>query len=288
MKKIKKYKTQLANFFSWRYLFLIITLALTSCNTQVAQSIRSNKNQHQNLKVKYINGSEFEIYSAQSQMSENPVLTFYLEGDGFAWKSRTKLSDDPTPKNAVALKLAIKENKPDTIYLARPCQYGGKHLGKKCSQIYWSSHRYSPEIIESVSRAITILKNNNNKTTIRLIGFSGGGAIAVLVAARRNDVDAIYTVAGNLNSKLIMERHQVSALKGSLEPLDVAEQISHIPQIHFYGEKDKIVFPEVAYSFFNASGSSSCMKITSVKGMRHLGGWARKWRALVQKEPGCF
>ena len=62
-----------------RYLFLIITLALTSCNTQVAQSIRSNENQHQNLKVKYINGGEFEIYSAQSQMSENPVLTFYLE-----------------------------------------------------------------------------------------------------------------------------------------------------------------------------------------------------------------
>ena len=199
-----------------------ITLALTSCNTQVAQSIRSNENQHQNLKVKYINGGEFEIYSAQSQMSENPVLTFYLEGDGFAWKSRTKLSDDPTPKNAVALKLAIKENKPDTIYLARPCQYGGKHLGKKCSHIYWSSHRYSPEIIEAVSRTITILKNNNNKTTVRLIGYSGGAAIAVLVAARRDDVGAIYTVAGNLNSKLIMERHQVSALKGSLEPLDVA------------------------------------------------------------------
>ena len=60
-------------------MFLIITLALTSCNTRVSQSISSNENLPQSLKVKYINGGEFEIYSAQSQMSENPVLTFYLE-----------------------------------------------------------------------------------------------------------------------------------------------------------------------------------------------------------------
>ena len=186
---------------------LLLHSVLTSCNTRVSQSISSNENLPQSLKVKYINGGEFEIYSAQSQNVRKSCSYFHLEGDGFAWKSRTSFLMIQHQKNAVATKLAIKENKPDTIYLCKTLSIWRETLRKKCSQIYWSSHRYSPEIIESVSRAITILKNNNNKT-IRLIGFSGGGAIAVLVAARRDDVGAIYTVAGNLNSKLIMERHK--------------------------------------------------------------------------------
>ena len=68
----------------------------------------------------------------------------------------------------------------------------------------------------------------------------------------------------------------------------MAEQISHIPQIHFYGEKDKIVFPEVTYSFFKASGSSSCLKIISVKGMKHSGKWERNWNELFKNEASCL
>ena len=288
MKKFKKYVSHLVIFFSWKIRFLIVSLALTSCNTQISQPLNSNNNLKQNFEVKYIAGNEFEIYSAQTQMTENPVLTIYLEGDGFAWKSRTKLSDDPTPKNPVALKLAIKANKPDTIYLARPCQYGAKHGGKKCSNVYWSSHRFSDEIVEAVSSGISKFKKEHKKKDIKLIGFSGGGAIAVLLAARRDDVSAVFTVAGNLNSKMIMEQHGVSPLVGSLEPLDFAFDIRNIPQIHFYGEKDKIISPDIAKSFLKASGFSDCVQIIPVKNASHNKRWQNNWQQLSVFEPNCY
>tara|TARA_B100000900_G_scaffold232880_1_gene197716 strand:- start:294 stop:1091 length:798 start_codon:yes stop_codon:yes gene_type:complete len=265
-----------------------VSLALTSCNTQISQPLSSNNNLKRSFEVNYITGNEFEIYSAQTQMTKNPVLTVYLEGDGFAWKSRTKLSDDPTPKNPIALKLAIKANKPDTIYLARPCQYGAKHAGKKCSNVYWSSHRFSDEIVEAVSSGITKLKKENKKKQIKLVGFSGGAAIAVLIAARRDDVSAVFTVAGNLNSKMIMEQHGVSPLVGSLEPLDFAFDIRNIPQIHFYGEKDKIISSDITKSFFKASGFSNCVQIIPVKNASHNKQWQNNWQKISNFEPKCY
>ena len=66
-----------------------------------------------------------------------------------------KAFDDPTPKNPVALKLAIKANKPDTIYLARP--FGTKHRGKMFECLLVKS-RFSDEIVEAVSSGISNLK----------------------------------------------------------------------------------------------------------------------------------
>jgi hypothetical protein len=37
----------------------------------------------------------------------NQTLTIYIEGDGRTWITRSKLSSNPTPKNPLALKLAV-------------------------------------------------------------------------------------------------------------------------------------------------------------------------------------
>ena len=79
MKKFLKYVSHLIIFFSWKIRLLIVSLALTSCNTQISQPLSSNNNLKRSFEVNYITGNEFEIYSAQTQMTKNPVLTVYLE-----------------------------------------------------------------------------------------------------------------------------------------------------------------------------------------------------------------
>jgi hypothetical protein len=51
------------------------------------------------------------------------ALHVYIEGDGFAWKSRTQPSNDPTPNNPTGLKLAAADANANVLYLARPCQF---------------------------------------------------------------------------------------------------------------------------------------------------------------------
>ena len=52
-------------------------------------------------------------------------LHVYLEGDGQAFVSQGGYaSSDPTPRNPLALRLAIQDNSANAVvYLARPCQY---------------------------------------------------------------------------------------------------------------------------------------------------------------------
>ena len=50
-------------------------------------------------------------------------LTVYIEGDGYAWKTRRSLSNDPTPTDPIALRLALQDPAANLVYLARPCQY---------------------------------------------------------------------------------------------------------------------------------------------------------------------
>ena len=51
------------------------------------------------------------------------LLSVYIEGDGLPWATRTELSDDPSPRSARVLKLAVQDNAMNAAYLARPCQY---------------------------------------------------------------------------------------------------------------------------------------------------------------------
>src|SRR5262245_4836743 len=62
--------------------------------------------------------------AAWSRVSEpGAPLRIYIEGDGRAWLTRQQRSDDPTPRNAIGLRLASADMSPNVAYLARPCQY---------------------------------------------------------------------------------------------------------------------------------------------------------------------
>ncbi len=203
-------------------------------------------------------------------------INLYIEGDGFAWATKYHLSNDPTPHDPVALKLAIQDPYANVIYLARPCQY--KQSQRACTASYWSDKRFSTEVIKSLNQAINQL--NPNEQSLDLIGYSGGAAIAVLIASQRSDINSIRTVAGNLDHQYVNEYHHVNQMPESLNAIDVASKVQHIPQIHFIGDKDKVVPKETVMRFISKFSNTHCAKILE-KNAYHLQGWENQWQELI-------
>jgi len=208
------------------------------------------------------------------------VLTIYIEGDGLAWIDSSTPSLDPTPLNALALKLAMKHPSGAVAYLARPCQYiaGEDRIG--CEKKYWTSHRFSPVVVESTNTAIEKMKQRFHAKNIELIGYSGGGAIATLVAAKRNDVTRLITIAGNLDHEAWTSLHHISRLSGSLNPASAWLAVVNIPQLHFVGAKDSNMPLVIAQSYQAQFPESKRPELMVVDGMGHDCCWVENWPAL--------
>ena len=92
---------------------------------------------------------------------------------------------------------------------------------------------------------------------------------------------AIRTVAGNLDHEFWTLLHHVDPLTGSLNPADVAHGLSHIPQIHYVGLKDKIMPVSVANKYMERSSTDGRIKIVLVDA-GHQSGWEERWKDLLR------
>lgn len=204
----------------------------------------------------------------------------YIEGDGTAWLSRTRLSDDPTPKTPLVLELAALDPASNVAYLARPGQYAADGV-PDCDAAYWSEKRFADEVVEAINKAVDALRGRAGGGEIHLIGYSGGAAVAVLTAARRSDVASLRTVVGNLDPEAVNRYHHVSSMKNFLNPMDAALKLRDLPQRHFVGSQDTVVPPGIARSFLKRAGRRDSSAITVVEGATHTRGWQEHWKALL-------
>jgi len=214
----------------------------------------------------------------------NGRLTVYIEGDGLAWLSGSTPSDDPTPRNPVALRLALAQPDGSAAYLARPCQYVDAKPSE-CPQRYWTTARFSPDVIDSTNQAIDELKRRFGASRIELVGYSGGGAVAMLAAARRSDVARIITVAGNLDHRAWTIHHRLDPLSDSLNPADVAERVAALPQIHYVGGKDNVITRDLALQWARGISGPQGANLHFITGFDHACCWVEKWPELY---PGPF
>ena len=210
-----------------------------------------------------------------------------MEGDGKARRNRRQPSLNPTPVNPLALRLAVRDKRENIIYLARPCQYVSIAEQPNCQTKYWTSHRFASEVIGDYNIILDRLKLETGAQRFHLIGFSGGAAIAALLAASRADVGRLVTVAGNLDLANLAAHHKVSPLNGSLDPVAYAQQLKHIPQTHFIGENDKIIPPGLTKQFFAKQKENPCLQMKVVAGATHLEGWEVKWNQLLEVAARC-
>ncbi len=222
--------------------------------------------------------------------SGEPVLMVYIEGDGLAWVSRTQISRDPTPRHPVGLELAAADPAPAVLYLGRPCQYVTPSEERGCGPQYWSSDRFAPEVIDAVNRAIDqaltlVGSRESGSTRVVLIGYSGGGDVAALAAARRSDVVAWATVAAPLDHAAWTGWHDVSPLEGSLNPADEARRLAGLAQIHFVGADDDVVPAGIVRSFLEREGLDPSNLLVVVPGVDHYCCWAERWPALRSLVP---
>lgn len=223
------------------------------------------------LQENTISTTHFSLYSlSDTSECENREMRVYIEGDGFAWKTRSMLSDNPTPINPLAAKLMASDPSRCKLYIARPCQYTND---SKCDNEYWSSRRFSPEVIKSYQDALIQIKKSNGIEQFHLIGYSGGGAIALLSAEGRHDVRHITTVAGNLDTDRWVSYHALSSLEGSLNPADKADAVSNIPQTHFVGGKDTVIPIDMFQSYSKKVSNPNRLRHVICEECTHSVGW---------------
>ena len=212
--------------------------------------------------------SHFRLYSLLKNNNPGRDLTVFIEGDGRAWISKKRLSNDPTPKSSLVRDLAAQCNRENVAYLARPFQFITSQDPTEDS-VYWSTKRFSQEVVTSMNQALDSLKQETQSKRIHLVGYSGGGALAVLMAARRSDIASITTIAGNLDTKEWVEHHHITPLIGSLNPVEEAGSIKGLRQTLLVGGKDKIMPRFVAENFARAQGNPAHVKIVEIPDATH-------------------
>jgi fermentation-respiration switch protein FrsA (DUF1100 family) len=226
---------------------------------------------------------QFELAAYEHFTAPRGELRVYIEGDGLAWRGRYTPSTDPTPTAAHALEMAVEDPSANVLYLARPCQFLTRSELAHCSPDYWLEARYAPEVVAALNDSITQAKRKSGATRVTLLGYSGGGSLAVLVAARRDDVGRIVTIAANLDHGAWTGLDNTSPLTKSLNAADYARQVQAIPQVHFIGERDKVVPASVTNAYLARTTDRRNIKVVTVEGASHECCWAERWRELLAR-----
>lgn len=210
------------------------------------------------------------------------TLTVYIEGDGAAWPTPYHPPHDPTPTRPLSLALAAADPAPAVVYLGRPCQYLEPAALLSCDSAYWTERRFAPEVVAAYDAAISRQKSALVTRRLRLVGYSGGGVLATLIAARRDDVDVLVTVAAPLAVAEWAAWHKASVLTGSLDPAELRENIRSPRSLHFVGRKDEVVPAAIVESFVRRKGGD--MEV--IPGFDHECCWVRDWNKLLERVMG--
>ncbi|ROM97286.1 alpha/beta hydrolase [Pseudomonas brassicacearum] len=251
---------------------LLLGALLSGCQSprQSLEALGSEHGQH----VEIIVTQAFPlILSTPLKRPDTRRIRLYLEGDGHAWATASQPSLDPSPQQLLIAGMAFNDPTP-SLYLARPCQFVS---APGCVPALWTARRFSPEVLDSLDQALNQIKSRYGNQDFELIGYSGGAALALLLAARRDDIAQVQTLAGNLSPRLWAERLNLSPLTGSLEPLDNRARLAHVRQRHLVGADDSIVPPALVDSYRRALGRADCLEVVVLPGVSHAEGLDKVW-----------
>lgn len=208
-------------------------------------------------------------------------LHVYIEGDGIPFENRFVIAKDPTPLNPLMLQL-MSLDKGSRLYLGRPCYYSRSMEALKddhCQPDLWTHARYSKDVVDSMVSALRIHLREHPAKGVTLIGHSGGGSLAMLMAARMHEVDQVVTLAGNLDTRSWTQLHHFTPLKDSLNPADLS--VLQLPrhQLHVAGGKDTNIPPELAQAVLSRMG----LNLHIFKDADHNCCWEKHWPDLLQR-----
>lgn len=253
-------------------LLLASLAALGGCTSPAARLEQLARQQDHRLATLPTSQFDFRVALPNAPQPDSR-LRVYLEGDGRAWITATQPSLDPTPRDLLLARLALSDPRP-SVYLARPCQF---IRSPDCAPQYWTHARFSKEVVASLSEALDQLQRRYGNRDFELIGYSGGGALALLLAAARDDIAQVQTLAGNLSPRRWAQRLELAPLHGSLEPLDFAERLRALPQRHLAGNDDRVVPAGLLEDYAARLGPTDCLELHRLAGVDHHAGWLERW-----------
>jgi len=202
-------------------------------------------------------------------------LHIYIEGDGSIWRNPEQLSPDPTPAQPLMFELAKQDPAP-VLLLGRPCYF--EVADKQCSPQWWTSARYSAAVVASMDAVAA--RWATRYQSVMLIGYSGGGSLATLMAAHLPQARALITVAANLDTDAWVGRHRYNAdiVGASLNPMRQPPLPPRIAQWHYAGTDDE----NIAWSWIEQfSARQLGAHFEKIEGFDHRCCWSRRWPALL-------
>ena len=234
-----------------------------------------------NFVYKEIKTSKFTLASWQKITDPKASFRIYIEGDGHAFYANGLPTNDPTPHSNLLRDISFNDPAPNVIYLARPCQYV---MNQSCDMKYWTTARFSQDVVDAeyiavknITNSYNINKNKNKEIT--LIGFSGGAQIVGLITVQHPELNIkkVITIAGNLGHKIWSDYLHLNPLIDSLDLADYIDTFLKIDQIHFVGQKDKIILPKITQQIVPPN------KIIIIKKASHNKGWKDIYPLIYQE-----
>jgi pimeloyl-ACP methyl ester carboxylesterase len=229
-------------------------------------------------------GYRHAVYRKKGEEQAQGPMHVYLYGDGRPWMRRHIPAPDPTPQTPLMLQLMTLDPAPGLL-LGRPC-YHGHAQEPNCDRSLWTSHRYAERVLASMR--VALRRANPKQRPVILIGHSGGGALAMLLAPRVPEVVGVLTLAGNLDIDAWSRYRRITPLTGSLNPAkEVSNWCPACLHLHFAGGDDKQLPASLIDQALEKMGEPAA---AVVHGVTHDRGWLERWpeilRQLESKAPG--
>jgi hypothetical protein len=215
--------------------------------------------------------------SASTRLNDSAQpLWIFIDGDGRPWiNGGREPAKNPTTSRPIALELAAQMQRP-VLYVGRPC-YDRRTMEALCTSTWWTDARYSRTVVESLAAAIRRYQQEFHFERLVLVGYSGGGVLAELVAHEVSEVTAVVTIAANLDVAAWTEYHGYLPLTASLNPAATTDTASW-PEIHLLGEDDEVVPPRTVQRYFERNPRSVVWRYPSYG---HVCCWREEWPRIT-------
>ena len=254
---------------------LIITLI--ACTTPIGQADRIAS--AGGLQPLWLAGSRFHHAGYYRPQPSHTRLWVFLDGDGSPWiRQGTAIATDPTPRNPLGLRLAAA-TPGSVLYLGRPCYFAAR-ADAACDSRQWTDGRYGRAVVDSLSEVLAGFLARHRFDSVVLVGYSGGGTLAALVAPQLPGITAVVTIAGNLDTDAWIALHGYRPLTDSLNPALAPPLPAGLRQIHLVAAKDGTV-PQAAMTRYLSRVPPG--QIWNFAEFDHVCCWVQQWPSILQR-----
>ena len=219
-------------------------------------------------------------YRQFTQDARGGLLHVYLGGDGRPWLDGRYPARDPSGRNPVVLDLMRLDTGP-AVYLGRPC-YHGLARQAYCEPLLWTMQRYSEPIIDAMRDALGQLVARLQPRAVLLVGYSGGGVLALAIAEHMSLPVYVVTLGSNLDVRAWTDYHGYLPLDGSRDPARSPARYSSLPQLHLQGARDASVPPATTARYTAALPKTALLTLPDAD---HRCCWSAPWKRLLRDRP---